>query len=161
MKDDSGNMQRNGEDENNYDEDNDHENQNVEKDGNGMDEWGFDTETHRPKNINNQKKKLENKSISYNTRSTHNTHNTHSEQDRIPISDISDRDSRPFVRPDSRANSRGSLRQNASDNINSRSVLVPVNLSGLSGFRTGGAEEEEEEDYGNDDFNQDNYDNNH
>ena len=52
-------------------------------------------------------------------------------------------DSRAFGRPDSRANSRGSLRQNSSEFRGPSSP--PVNLSGLSGFRTGMVEEEESE----------------
>ena len=59
-------------------------------------------------------------------------------------------DSRAFGRPDSRANSRGSLRQNSSEFRGPSSP--PVNLSGLSGFRTGMVEEEESEYGGQEEF---------
>jgi hypothetical protein len=61
-------------------------------------------------------------------------------------------DSRAFGRPDSRANSR---KESCSfDSSNANRAAPPVNPTGLSGFRTAAAngKEEEEEDYGNEEF---------
>ena len=116
-----------------------------------IDEWGFNPTLPVKEKKHNKNK---NKSKMGHSKDSTGRSNGDSSGNLLTGVGVSDRDSRPFVRPDSRANSRGSLRQST------ETSRLPVNLSGLSGFRsaTGGDEEqEEEEDYGFDDSPSDNF----